>query len=201
VGQLWQWLMGLLGSGGGGSGGGSPMGGSISPAGAASFMAGGGAPTATPGAGGGFTLQQLLAWLPQLVTAGGGAYYGMNQLQQLQRVFDQQQQNNQIAMNPMAMAARVNAATPPINRQLAYAVNQASNAGTAENGMGQSPGAVAAGQASALAPYGEQNLQIGENLAEFGFPFEANQKPPDYLSVLSQLQNLGRGITGLPGIS
>jgi hypothetical protein len=163
VGQLWQWLIGMLSGGGGGSGGeGSPMGGSISPAGAASFMAGGGAPTATPGAGGGgMSPQSIIQMLTQFLTTGSGAYYGINELQQQQRIFDQQQQNNQIAMNPLAMAARMNAATPPINRQLAYAVNQASNAGTAENGMGQSPGAVAAGQASALAPYGEQTSRLG----------------------------------------
>lgn len=199
---IWQFIQMLLGGGGGGGG----TVGSINPSTGypipynPNYMTGV-APGTTTTSGGGGSSQSIIQMLTQLLTAGGGAYYGMNELQQLQRVFDQQQQNNQIAMNPKAMAARVAAATPPINRQLAYAVNQASNAGTAENGMGQSPGAVASAQASALAPFGEQNLQIGENLAEFGFPFEANQQAPNYLSVLGQLQSLGRGSTGLPGVS
>ena len=142
-----------------------------------------------PGTPGGLNLSTILS----LLTGLGGAYYGSNELQQIKRVYDAQRQAEALAMNPEALARRTAAATLPINKQLAYTVDQAADAGVAGRGMFQSPGAVAAARTEALAPYAERNLEMGKDLATFGFAGVENQQAPDYLSVLKQLTQLGQG--------
>ena len=71
--------------------------------------------------------------------------------------------------------------------------------------FGQAPGAQASAQTSALAPFEQQNIGLGANLATFGFPYVEHQGTPDYLSVLSQLNQFGKGSTfsapsGTPGV-
>ena len=195
--DIWQLIQQFLSGGGGGY----PQ--PYAPAGGqyGTFTpGGGGAGVGTAGGGAGGD-PNWLALIGQLLTAGGGAYYGNQQLQNLSNIYKQQQQDAQIAMNPQMMAARVAAATPQLNSQLAYTVNQAADLGTAGRGMAQAPGAVAAGRAEALAPYAQQNQELGAQLAEFGFPYAFSQQPPNYLSVLQQLQNYGQTSTGLPGTS
>lgn len=145
-------------------------------------------------------LQKLMAGL----SASGAGQYGTQELQNLQQLFQQQQNAARIGMNPAALARRTVAGTVPINKALAYNTEQAADAATAGNGMAQSPGAVAAGRTAALAPYEEQNLQMGQQNAQFGFPYQFATQSPDYLSVLSQLQQYGSNAafslpSGAPG--
>lgn len=193
----WQKLMGFLGGGSGGSASSSgAFPGNVSPA---SNPFG-----TTPGAGGGaggLNLQSLLS----LITSLGGSYYGINELQQMQRVYDAQRQNAALAMNQNALARRTVSATLPLNKQLEYATEAPVNAMLAQRGLTQAPGAQASAQTSALAPFEQQNIGLGANLATFGFPYVEHQGTPDYLSVLSQLNQFGKGSTfsapsGTPGV-
>ncbi len=142
---------------------------------------------ATPGggagiAGSGINLQTIL----QLITALGGANMGSEQINMLKQLFARQQQAAQLAQNPAAIAARGAMATQPINRELAYVTNNAADAGSANSGMSQAPGAVAAGRAAALAPIAQQNVALGQQDATFGLPAGGFGAPsvPDFLSIL-----------------
>jgi hypothetical protein len=151
------------------------------------------------------------------------------QLADWQQLWQQWQQNQAIqrqaaltAMNPTLMGQRAAAATQPINARLASDVIAAADAKTAGRGMAQAPGAVAGAEASALAPFAQQNLQIGANLASnFGpatslptasgapplvdtlqglqsFTPSTVNAPPDMLSILNQLRNFASGPYTLP---
>lgn len=128
-----------------------------------------------------------------LITALSNAGYGTEELNQLANIFAQQQRATNIGMNPVALANRAARATLPINRELAYQVTNAADQATAGRGMGQSAGAIASGEAAALAPYAQQNLQLGADFATRGLNMPFQLQNPDYLSILGQLQNLGRG--------
>lgn len=136
-----------------------------------------------------------LAMIMQLLTALGGGYYGSKQLSDLQTLFEQQQSAAQKAMNPVFLARRAAKATAPLNAELAYVVNQAADLGSAGRGMAQSPGAVASARAQALAPYAQKNLELGTQLATFGFPYQYATQAPDYTSVLNELNQMGRNTT------
>lgn len=156
----------------------------------------GGMPTAGGGSGapgvGGIGLSQIL----QLLSALGSAGYGTKELEAIQTLFQNQQRAAANAMNASKISERGAAATLPINRELAYTVDQAADANSANAGMAQSPGAVAAARAQALAPFAQQNLEMGMENARFGFPFQWQTQPPNYLSVLGQLNQLGLGSGG-----
>lgn len=142
----------------------------------------------------GLNLQQIL----QIISALGGANLGTDEINQLKQLYAQQQRAASIAMNPAALARRAARATLPLNKELAYTVTNAADAATANRGMAQAPGAVASGEAAALAPYAQQNLRMGANFAEFGLPTGGFGTPnvPDYMSVLAELNNFGRGTGG-----
>jgi len=142
----------------------------------------------------GINLQTIL----QLITAMGGANMSTEQINMLKQLYAQQQRAAQIAMNPAALARRTANATLPINRELAYTVNSAADANSANMGMSQAPGAVAGARAAALAPYAQRNLEMGNQMAEFGLPgggFGA-PNPPDLLSILKQLNQFGTSTGG-----
>ena len=165
-----------------------------------SGTSGGGSPGGTggtPGLAGGINLQQILA----LITALGGGQYGSQELNAIKALYQQQQLAAQRAMNAKQISARGAAATLPINKELAYTTDAAADANSANAGLAQSPGAVAAARAGALAPLAEQNVQVGQENARFGFPYQFQTQAPDYLSVLQQLNTLGRntGPYSLPG--
>ena len=151
----------------------------------------------TPGAGGGIpaNIMQLLPAILNVLSTLGAGSYGQKQLGQMNQIFNSQQNAEGVAMNPAALARRTAMATLPINQQLAYSVTKAADAGTAGRGMAQSPGAVASGEASALAPYAEQNLQMGAQDAQFGFPYAFARQPEDFLGLLNQLNQYGRNST------
>lgn len=141
---------------------------------------------------GGINLQQIL----QLISAIGGAGYGNQQLNAIQQLFQQQQNAARLALNPAALSRRALQATLPLNRNLQYQLTQTGEAAAANAGMGQSPGAVAGAVAREFAPYQEQNLQLGEQNATFGFPAQFATQSPDFLSVLNELNTLGRNTGG-----
>lgn len=149
---------------------------------------GGGTAGGTPGLLSGDTLQQVLA----LITALGGGQYGADQLNALKNIYQQQQKTAAMAMNPALLSKRALEATLPLNRNLQYQLTSAGEAAAANAGMGQSPGAVAGAVAREFAPYAEQNLQLGEQNATFGFPFQFARRAPDYISVLNELNSLGK---------
>lgn len=159
--------------------------------------AGGGTPGAAGGAasGGGQSLAQILPMLLNLLSSLGAGSYGQKQLGQMNNIYGTQQNAANLAMNPAALARRTVAATLPINKELAYSVTQAADAATAGKGMSQSPGAVASGEAAALAPYAQQNLQMGQADAQFGFPYAFARTPMDYTSLLNQLNQYGQNST------
>ena len=136
-----------------------------------------------------------------LITALGGGQYGSQELNAIKALYQQQQLAAQRAMNAKQISARGAAATLPINKELAYTTDAAADANSANAGLAQSPGAVAAARAGALAPLAEQNVQVGQENARFGFPYQFQTQAPDYLSVLQQLNTLGRntGPYSLPG--
>ena len=161
------------------------------------------------GAGGMGWVQALINLLLSGSTAYGAGQYGSQTLNNQKQLYDQQQQAIRMALGlrtgNLAQQAANNAM--PLDRRLAYIVSQAADQGTAQRGMSQSPGAVAAGEATALAPYAEQNLQLGAGLAQagnqlalekLGIPFAGS--PPDYLSVLDQLSKLGFNSAGTYGL-
>lgn len=165
-----------------------------------------GVPGSTPGQTIGSNVSPILQRVMALISSYGAGQYGTQELQNLQQLFQQQQRAAGIAFNPAAMAARTVAGTVPINKELAYTVGQAADANTASNGMFQSPGAVASGRAAALAPYAEQNLQMGQQNAQVGLPYQFATQSPDFLSVLKELQQYGSGSTfslpaGAPGMT
>jgi hypothetical protein len=184
-------------------------------------VAGPPSPGGAPGAGqpGGAGTAGLLSngnWLQQilnLVQAGGGASYGSSELNALQQIYAMQRQaaNMALGIHPGNLGVQAARMATPLNKQLAYQVTSAADQNSALNGMAQAPGAVASGEAAALAPYVQQNLQTGANLAT-----DANQlalsrlspsfmlQSPDYLSILKQLGDLGQSQTfsapsGTPG--
>lgn len=163
------------------------------------------APTASPSQGSGLgstisAVSPILQKILSLLSATGAGIYGQDELENLRRTFAQQQQAAQLALNPGALAKRTVMATLPLDKKLAYTVTQAADAATAGRGMSQSPGAVASAEASALAPYAQQNLLLGHQDAQFGFPYQYATQNPDYLSVLNQLNQYGRNSTySLPG--
>ena len=177
-----QALMQLL----GGSGGGAP-----------------GMPGAAPGgagAGGGQNLAQILPMLLNLISSMGAGSYGQKQIGQMNNIYGQQQQAANLAMNPTALGNRAANAAAPINKELAYSTTKAADAATAGNGVAQSPGAVASGRAAALAPYAQQNLEMGQSDAQFGFPYQFARTPNDYTSLLKELNQYGQNSTySLPG--
>jgi hypothetical protein len=143
---------------------------------------------AKPGALSGLNIQQILA----IVSALGAGNYGSMQLNDAQSAYQQQQQAIARAMNAAGISGRAAKATLPLNKELAYTVNNAADAGTANQGMGQSPGAVAAARAGALAPYAQQNLAMGNANANVGLDMPFQLQPPDYTSILSELNSLGK---------
>jgi hypothetical protein len=156
---------------------------------------GGGAAGGAAGGGGQPNLSQILPQILNMISSMGAGSYGQEQLGNMSNLFNQQQKAAQLALNPAALAKRTLAYTQPINKQLAYSVTQAADAATAGRGMAQAPGAVASGEAAALAPYAQQNLQMGQQAAEFGFPYQFAGQSPDYLSILKQLNEYGQGST------
>lgn len=179
-----QALMGFLGKGAGSllgipTSGTTPSGGSFTTAG----MSGSGNPT-----GGGMNIQSILS----LLTALGGGYEGMTQLKAMQRLYEEQRANAALAMSPTALARRTALATAPLNNQLTYAIKQPVDSGIAQRGMTQAPGAIASAETSAIAPFAQQNQQLGAQMAEFGFPYVQNLAVPNYLDVLKQLNTFGR---------
>jgi hypothetical protein len=190
-----QALMGFLGKGTSAPGGGIGYG-------SAGGFGGGFANSGGGGGGmGGMNMQSILS----LLTALGGGYEGMTQLKAMQRLYEEQRTNAAQAMNPAALARRTEAATLPLNRQLAYATERPVESRLAQQGMGQAPGAVASAETSAIAPYAQQNQQTGAQMAEFGFPYVQNLQVPNYLDVLKQLNSFGRESSftapaGTPGV-
>ena len=175
----------------GGMSGGAPSMGAVT---------GGGASGGGGGAGG--WIQALINLLLSGSTAYGAGKYGSSELNSQQQLQQLQMQAIRQAMGLRTgnLAQQTAQNTLPLDRRLAYTVSQAADQGTALRGMSQSPGAVAAGEATALAPYAEQNLQLGGNLALAGnqlaldklqFPFKGST--PDYLTILGQLGQLGSG--------
>lgn len=145
---------------------------------------------------GGATGANPLQTILQLITALGGGQYGSDQLNALQTIYKQQQHAAALAMNPSAMAQRTLAGTLPLNRQLQYNLTQQGEAAAANAGMAQSPGAVASAVSREFAPYAEQNLQLGQQNAQFGFPYAFGVQSPDYISVLNELNTLGKNSGG-----
>jgi hypothetical protein len=193
-----QQLMSLINGGGGGPTSGTTASG-------APFQTAGMSANVPPGgaspSGGGLNLQTILS----LLTALGGGVYGMQELKDKQRLYEEQRANAALAMNPSALAKRTEAATIPLNRQLTYAISKPVESEIARSGMAQAPGATASALGSAIAPFAQQNQQLGAQMAEFGFPYVQNLQSPDYLRVLEQLNQFGRGSTfsapsGTPGM-
>jgi len=176
----------------------------------ANFGAAGGAAPRTPldfGAdpSGGAAAAGWAAWLPTLQqilgvgAAGYGAYNVQDQMRVAQRLYEQFQANaaQQRAaaaamMNPGIMAQRALAATQPLNKQLVYQVSSAVDANAALRGLGQAPGALASAEATALAPFEQENLRMGVNLAQGGagaaFNLPTATTAPNYLALLNQLK-------------
>ncbi len=183
-----------------GSSAGAPVAGPPTPGGPTTPGTPGG--PGTPASGGllgalassGLGLGQIL----QIISALGGANLGTEQINQLKQLYAQQQNAARIAQNPELLAKRATRATLPINKELAYTVNQAADASSANAGLAQAPGAVAAARAQALAPLAERNLELGTQFSEFGLPTGGFGAPnvPDYLSVLGELNNFGRSTGG-----
>lgn len=155
------------------------------------------------GSGSGDWLSTLLS----LATAATGGYYGGQELRNKADIYNLQRQAvaTALGLNPAMLPAQAARAALPINKTLAYQVNQAADANTARGGMAQSPGAVAAAEAGALAPYAQRNLQLGANLATTAdqvaldkarVPFWLHA--PDYMSVLDQLNQAGRNEASMP---
>lgn len=206
--QALQELMGFL----GGTPAGAPVAGPPTPpallAGPGGTMTGVPGAPGTPGAAGtpaapglvsslaakGLPIQQIL----QIISALGGANLGTDEINQLKQLYAQQQNAARIAQNPMALAKRAAHATLPINKELAYTVDSAADANSANAGMAQSPGAVASARAQALAPLAESNVQMGAQMSEFGLPTGGFGAPnvPDYMSVLRELNQFGQGTGG-----
>lgn len=165
-----------------------------------SGTSGGGSPGGTggtPGMPGGINLQQILS----LITALGGGQYGSQQLNALKALYQQQQMAAQRAMNAKQIAARGVAATVPLTKAQTYFGTQAADANATNAGMGESPGATASAVSRELMPLYEQNLEMGNQNAQFGFPYQFQTQAPDYTAVLNELNGLGRatGPFSLPG--
>lgn len=149
------------------------------------------------GAGGsGIGIQQILS----LITALGGGQYGSEQLNAMKALYQQQQMAAQRAMNAKQIAARGVAATVPLTKAQTYFGTQAADANAVNAGMGESPGATASAVSRELAPLYQENLAMGNQNAQFGFPYQFETSPPDYTAVLNELNTLGRntGPYGLP---
>ncbi len=154
---------------------------------------------ATPGggagiAGSGISLQTIL----QLITALGGANMGTYQINMLKQLFARQQQAAAMAQNASGISSRGAMATLPINRELAYITNNAADAGSANAGLAEAPGAVAGARAAALAPIAQQNVVQGQENARFGLPTGGFGAPavPDFLSILKDLNQFGAATGG-----
>jgi hypothetical protein len=179
--------------------------------GGASAMSGTPTPTGQPQASSGGFMGGPSNWLNvlmQIQQAMGASQYGSSQLDMMKKIQGLQMMAAQraMAMTPQMLARNAIRDTLPINRQLAYQVGQAEDANLAGRGMSQSPGATAAGQAAALAPYAQQNQQMGLETAMGGAQLQQNalQMPfalqsPDYLQTLNELSTLGQN-SAFPGV-
>lgn len=145
--------------------------------------------------------------LTQIQQGYGASQYGSNQLEMMKKIQALQMMAAQRAMafNPARLAQNAIRDTLPINRQLAYQVGQAEDANLAAKGMSQAPGATAAGQAAALAPYAQQNQEMGQRMAlagaqigQNGLQFPFSMSSPDYLQTLNELGTLGQN-SAFPG--
>jgi hypothetical protein len=83
----------------------------------------------------------------------------------LQGPANMEKQIADISMNPQLLNQRINQFTRPLNQNLINSVTRATAPSIAERGLATAPGMSQQITAEALAPYEQQNQQMGTNLA------------------------------------
>lgn len=95
-------------------------------------------------------------------------------------------------LSPQQLAAKVNAATMPLNAGLTQAVTNAVQGADAERGLATSPGIFSADLAQSLAPYILQNQRQAQDLVtgQWGLPSEASSIMNPVSSLAGPMANL-----------
>jgi hypothetical protein len=137
-----------------------------------------------------------------LAGAGSNIYTGIESAQQNQKIASSQQYIRDLVQNPAKMAAAAAGYTAPLTAGLTSGISNEVQANLAERGLGSSPAAYVQQLTQALAPYIQQNQQMGyqDLLTALGLtsnmrnPY-AGSSPTNLAGLLKQLQLPGQSQT------
>ena len=150
---------------------------------------------------------QGLLKLGELGTAGAGLFGNISAERQAQKQRDYLAKQEATLADPTALAAKVAAATQPLNRGLVESVGNTVSGTLAEQGLAQAPGIQATALSQALAPFEQANQQTALQLVmkQLGLPIEyaqtllANQPKQTNLAPLLALLQKGATPGAGPG--